>query len=175
MPDSLMRRWFVVLIAIAVFAAGQEPIQPRLTPKIITATRQVTLFTGLEKQVLQNVQKKDKAALQAMLSDSFQVEMPDADPLAGDDWVDSIMGKDFTLKSFIVRQLSVLDLGDSAVVKYDRTQQATFKGRHESGESFVVDVWKKSGDSWRLANRYVAKIATVPLTPRIQPRPSGKE
>ena len=32
--------------------------------------------------MLQAVQKKDKAALEAMLDDDFAIEMPDADPLA---------------------------------------------------------------------------------------------
>ena len=31
------------------------------------------------------------------------------------------------------------------------------KGKAESGEFFVVDVWKKDGDTWKLANRFVSK------------------
>jgi len=54
--------------------------------------------------------------------------------------------------------MSVADLGDAAVVKFDRIQQATFKGKDVSGEFFVVDVWRKDGDSWKIANRYVAKV-----------------
>jgi hypothetical protein len=166
---------FFLLLTLSVIAAAQEPVKPKLTPTIVTATKQVTLFTGLEKQMLQAVQKKDKAGLEAMLGDDFEIAMPDADPLAGDDWVDSVMANDFTLKSFVLRQVSVADLGDSAVVKFDRIQQATYKGKNESGEFFVVDLWKKSGDSWKLANRYVAKVSTVPATPKIQPKPTGKE
>lgn len=166
-------------LLVAVFfvslAVAQEPVSPKLTPTIITATRQVTLFTGLEKQMLQAVQKKDKAGLQAMLTDEFEIAMPNADPLAGEDWVDSVMAKDFSLKSYVIRQMSVADLGDSAVVKFDRIQQATYKGKNESGEFFVVDLWKKSGDTWKLANRYVAKVSAIPVTPRIQPKPTGKE
>ena len=142
---------------------------------IITATRQVTLFTGLEKQLLQAVQKKDKSALAAMLGDDFEIDMPDADPLAGDDWVESVINKDFTLKSFIIRQVSVADLGDAAVVKYERIQQATFKTKNDSGEFFVVDLWKNSGDSWKLSTRYVAKVGAVPQSPKIQRKPTGKE
>ena len=166
---------FLALLPCAVLAVAQEPVKPKLTPTIITATKQVTMFTGLEKQLLQAVQKKDKSAVTAMTADDFQIEMPDADPLAREDWLDSVAEKDFTLKSFILRQMSVADLGDAAVVKYDRVQQVTFKGKDESGEFFVVDLWKKSGDSWKLGNRYVAKIAQVPASPKIQPKPTGKE
>jgi Domain of unknown function (DUF4440) len=175
MQVRLVQHLFLVLIAVSVFAAAQEPAQPKRTPTIITATKQVTLFTGLEKQMLQAVEKKDKAGLETLLTDAFEIEMPNADPLAGEDWVDSVMAKDFSLKSFDLRQMSVADLGDYAVVKFDRIQQAAYKGQNKSGEFFVVDLWKKSGDSWKLANRYVAKVGAIPLTPKIQPKPTGKE
>jgi hypothetical protein len=175
--ESRMKVSFVSLFSVFIMslAIAQEPVSPKLTPTIITATRQVTLFTGLEKQMLQAVQRKDKGVLEAMLTDDFEIAMPNADPLAGEDWVDSMMARDFSLNSFVVRQMSVADLGDAAVVKFDRIQQATFKGKNESGEFFVVDLWKKSGDSWKLANRYVAKVGAIPLTPKLQPKPSGKE
>ena len=170
-----LTRLFFILLSCIVLAGAQEPVKPKLTPTIITATRQVTLFTGLEKQLLQAVQKKDKPALQAMTTDEFQIEMPDADPLPGEDWLDSIAAKDFTLKSFIIRQMSVADLGDSAVVKYDRIQRATYQEKDESGEFFVIDVWKKSGGDWKLANRYVSKAGPAPASPKIQPKPTGKQ
>ncbi|HEY6348675.1 MAG TPA: nuclear transport factor 2 family protein [Candidatus Angelobacter sp.] len=175
MPHGALKGLFSFMVATAVLAATQEPVSPKLTPTIITATKQVILFTGLERQVLQAIQKKDKSAVEAMTTDDFQIEMPDADPLAGPDWLDSVASRDFTLKSFVLRQMSVADLGDAAVVKYDRIQQATFKGKNDSGEFFVIDLWKKSGDSWRLANRYVARIAQVPASQKIQPKPTGKE
>ena len=85
--------------------------------------------------------------------------MPDAMP--GDDWLDSVMSKDFVLEKFGVRQMSVVDLGNAAVVKYARLQQATQKGANENGQFFVVDIWKKNGDTWKLASRYVSKVSSV--------------
>jgi len=164
-----------VLIATAVFSATQEPVKPALSPRIITATKQVSIFTGLEKQLLQAVQKKDKAAAQAMLGDDLYIEMPDADPLPGDDWLDSVMAKDYTLKSFVVRQMSATDLGNAVVVKFDRLQEATYKGQPDSGEFFVVDLWKKSGDAWKLANRYVAKVNSNASIVKKPVKPTGKQ
>jgi hypothetical protein len=166
---------FAVLIATSIFSAAQEPVKPALSPRIITATKQVSMFAGMENQLLQAVQKKDKAAAQAMLSDDLIIEMPDADPLPGDDWLDSVMAKDFILKSFGVRQMSAIDLGDAVVVKFDRIEEATFKGKPDGGEFFVVDVWKKNGDTWKLANRYVAKVSSVPLMPKADVKPTGKK
>jgi hypothetical protein len=167
---------FIVSFIVTTFmiAATQEPVKPALTPRIITATKQVSIFTGLENQLLQAVQKKDKAAAQAMLSDDLYIEMPDADPLPGDDWLDSVLAKDYTLKSFVVRQMSAIDLGNAVVVKFDRLQEASSKSQADNGEFFVVDVWKKSGDSWKLASRYVAKVSSQASIQK-PAKPTGKQ
>jgi uncharacterized protein DUF4440 len=169
--------WRNVALALCfsfLLGGAQEPVKPKLNPHIITATKQVTLFTGLERQMLQAIQKKDKAALEAMLTDDFVIEMPDADPLPGDEWLDSVTAADFTLKSSIVRQMSAIDLGSAVLVKFDRVQEAALKGQPESGEFFVVDLWKKSGDNWKLAYRYVAKVSSTPWMPKGDVKPTGK-
>ncbi len=175
MQVSFPQRLLSVLIAFTVFTFAQEPVKPTLNPRIITATKQVTMFTGLENQMLQAVQKKDKAALEAMLTEDFAIEIPDADMMAGEDWLDSVMSRDFNLKSFVIRQMSVAQLSDAAIVKYDRIQDSTYQGKPDGGEFFVVDLWKKSGDSWKLTNRYVAKVSSTPWIPKGDIRPTGKQ
>jgi ketosteroid isomerase-like protein len=175
MPVRFFQRLMSVLIAVTVLAGAQEPVKPKLNPRIVTATRQVSMFSDLEIQMLKAVQKKDKAALQAMLTDDCVIEMPNADPLPGDEWMDSVMAKDFTLKSFAMREVFVVDLGNAAVVKFERRQDASNKGKAESGEFFVVDVWKKDGDAWKLANRFVSKTNSGPLTPKTPIKPTGKQ
>ena len=96
-----------------------------------------------------------------MLADDFGIEMPDANRLSSEEWIDSIMSADFTLKKFGVRQVSVSDLGNAVVVKFDRLQQSTLKNTADNGEFFVVDLWKKDGDAWKLADRYVSKVSSV--------------
>ena len=68
-------RLLSIISVVMVFAGAQEPVKPSLTPTIITATRQVAMFTGLEKRMLLAVQKKDKAALEAMSTDEFEIAM----------------------------------------------------------------------------------------------------
>lgn len=172
-------RCLVFIVAIAftasIAAPAQEPVKPKLTPHIITATKQVTLFTGLERQMLQAVQEKDKAALEAMLDDDFAIEMPDADPLIAEDWIASVMAKDYSLKSFTIRQMSAVDGGNFVLVKFDRVQESTSKGKPDGGEFFVVDVWKKDGETWKLADRFVSKVSSVPFMPKTDARPTGKQ
>jgi ketosteroid isomerase-like protein len=163
-----------IVVGLPLEMAAQEPVKPPLNPRIITATRQTKIFTDLETQLLNAIQSKDQTALKNMIADDCLIEMPDADPLPADDWVSSILGKDYALKAFTIRQVSVLDQGDSAVVKFDRVQQAAYKGAPENGEFFVVDVWKKSGESWKLANRYVSKVSSVPWMPKGDVKPTGK-
>jgi ketosteroid isomerase-like protein len=166
---------FLIVLGLTLATAAQEPVKPSLSPRIITATRQVSIFTGIEKQMLNAIQAKDKAALSNLVADDCMIEMPDSDPLPAEDWMSSVLSKDFVLKSFQVRQVSAVDQGDSVVVKYDRVQQATYKGAAQDGEFFVVDLWKKNGDSWKLANRYVSKVSAVPWMPKGDVKPTGKQ
>jgi hypothetical protein len=53
-------------------------------------------------------------------------------------------------------------------------QQATQKGANENGQFFVVDLWKKNGDTWKLASRYVSKVSSV-VPPQTAPKPTGKQ
>jgi hypothetical protein len=46
-----------------------------------------------------------------------------------------------------------------AVVSRQLTQQATYEGRDRSGDFYVVDIWKKSGDSWQLIARYSSPMS----------------
>jgi ketosteroid isomerase-like protein len=162
-------------ITFPVLSSAQEPVKPPLNPRIVTATKQVVVFSALEKQMLESVRKKDKAGLKAMLTEEMTIHLPDTDPLTGDDWVDSVMSRDFNLKSFVVRQMDVVELGTAAVVGYDRIQDSTFKDQKDGGEFYVVDQWQKDGDSWKLANRYVCKVGSVPVLPKGPVRPTGKQ
>jgi len=176
MRPSLIARFvsILVLTQAAFLTSAQEPWKPPLTSRIKTATRQATLFTNLETQMLLAVQKKDQPAVSAMLTEDFAIEMPNADRMAAEDWLGSVMSKDFVLEKFGVHQMSVIDLGNAAVVKYERLQQATQKGANENGEFFVVDLWKKDGETWKLANRYVSKVSSV-VPAQTAPKPTGKQ
>ena len=164
----------LAVLAATVMVAAQEPVKPPLSHKIITATRQVSIFTNLEIQLLKAVQAKDQAALKNMVTDDCMIEMPDADPLPAEDWLAAVLAKDFMLKKFGVRQVSVEELGNAVVVKFDRLQEATYKGASDTGEFFVVDLWRKEGEAWKLASRYVSKVSSA-VPPGSDAKPTGKQ
>ena len=60
-------------------------------------------------------------------------------------------------------------------MKFDRVQESTLNAKPDGGEFFVVDLWKKSGDSWKLANRFVSKISSQPSIPKAPIKPTGKQ
>jgi len=170
MRVPVLLSFFSILISMFIPAAAQEPVKPQLNPKIMTATRQVTLFTNLENQLLASIQKKDELSLKALLTDDFEIWMPGGDPVAGEDWISAVMDH-YSLKSFRINQMSVRDFGDISVVNFVRTQRAEHKGKNDSGEYFVVDIWRKDGGSWKLSDRYVSKVnsAVSPV------KPTGKQ
>jgi hypothetical protein len=45
-----------------------------------------------------------------------------------------------------------------AIVSLLLTQKATFVGRGRSGDFYIVDIWKKNGDSWQIIGRYSTPI-----------------
>jgi ketosteroid isomerase-like protein len=165
----------VISLAISLAVSAQEPVKPPLSARIITATRQVSIFTDMERQLLKAIQGKDQAALNTLVAEDCIIEMPDSDPLPAEDWMAAVLSKDYVVKSSTVRQVSAVEQGDAVVVKFDRVQEATWKGAPDSGEFFVVDLWKKSGDSWKLATRYVSKVSSTPWMPKTAPHPTGKQ
>jgi len=165
---------YLVVLAVSISVAAQEPVKPSLSRRIITATRQVSIFTNLETQLLKAVQAKDQTALKNLISEDCIIEMPDADPLPAEDWLAAVLAKDFMLKKFGVRQVSAVEMGNVVVVKFDRLQEATYKGAPDTGEFFVVDLWRKEGDAWKLASRYVSKVSSV-VPPSSDAKPTGKQ
>src|SRR6476620_4090606 len=119
MPGYFVRNLLSVLIAVTLLATAQEPVKPKLHPRIITATRQAQIFIDLEMQMLRTI-----------------------------------------------REMSVVDLGNAAVVKFERRQEAVYKGSAVGGEFFIVDVWKKDSDKWKLANRFVSRSSATSAAPK---------
>jgi hypothetical protein len=65
----------------------------------------------------------------------------------------------YKIESFEERHHAARRLSDDlAVVSLLLTQKATFAGRDRSGDFYLVDIWKKSGDRWQLIARYSSPV-----------------
>jgi hypothetical protein len=129
------------------------------------ATRSVSHYLDFERGLLNDLARRDRAAVQGRLAEDFASRSPDSDEVhAAEEW----LTKEFAAPpGRLVRDLSVREADDLAIVSFllDRTPV----GRGAS-TWFVVDVWRRSTD--RLIARSISRPAAAPPRPN---RPTGKE
>ena len=112
-----------------------------------TVTRLVQHFSALESALMTAVQKGDASAIDKMLADDFELRsgaMPST-PTPRADWLQHSQGQ----SAGLIEQMAVHDYGSTAIASYlwkPGTRHAIF----------VVDVWNKSGDAWKLSVRYAS-------------------
>ena len=161
--------------SLALLAAplGAQQTAPATGGKIrvVTMTRPMATFSELENQLVEAAQKKDQAALQALISEDCNLwtPAPPGDPMPSEDWIAGLL-KD-PAQSFRMRQLAVQSFGDTSVASFVASEGRKVKGKEHTTEHFVVDVWTKKGDGWQLAARYVSPVSGVAYAPA---KPSGK-
>src|SRR5947209_4013651 len=162
----------VLLVTTALIIAAQGQATPTAPGRIVTTTRLVALFSQLESDCLKAVQRNDQLALNRLLSEDFEVwtPAPPGHPIPREDWVEEQTAH--KASSFRTRQMAVRSVADD-------TSIVSFVLRENSGanarESFIVDVWKKTGENWQLTDRYEAAVPpqhTAPTT--VDRRPTGK-
>src|SRR5215831_16013508 len=145
-----MKKPLVILILLvagsgAVFPQGQvAPVRPQ--KRIITKTRLVALFSDLENQLFQAVQSKDRAGLDSILAEDFQLWTPNppGDPVPREDWKNQSLAEN--LKEFQIRQMAARSVEENVTVELRAHQSC--KGRWEAParDYFVADLWQKSED-----------------------------
>lgn len=142
-----LRHWLVVLAVLLAAPALAQPVQhPTGVP---TVTRLVKMFSDLERGLGEKARAKDASALDAMLDPSFEMRIGSApgSPIPRDAWIEQTRAASYG--SPRIEQMAVHDFGDVAVVSFvERDGKA-------SGH-FIVDCWKRDGDSWKLAVRYAS-------------------
>lgn len=140
-------------IAPASWARSQTPPIPN------PASRTLQRFAELELSLLEAMQRHDALRLDRLLSEDFEftVAQQADEPQSREDWLAAL------------RQSSVaehLQLGPLAVKAFEHLAIVSFSLKPRSpragrGPVFVVDTWRRSGDSepWQLAARYAAPLA----------------
>ena len=166
----------VILLLLCCHSAlpQGEVAPPRPQKRIVTRTRLVAIFSELENQLFQALQKKEHTSLDGLLSDDFQVwtPAPPGDPIPGDDWRNQALAEN--LKAFQIRQMAARGLDENTViVNFVLNKKVETGSGSATRNYFVVDLWQRSGDTWKLGDRYASPLAGTASQP-VRVRPSGK-
>lgn len=156
----------VLLLLVALLLPGnasaqQKKRRERQTPE---AQRQASdahsfmeLFTKLERDWTNAVQKKDREALDAILAPEFMVRtsLDPEHPVSRADWMQDAL-TNYEVRSYSFRDVTIRAFLGVAVVSFVESQQATIKGKESSGDWFIVDIWETNHGKWQPASRFVA-------------------
>jgi hypothetical protein len=123
-------------------------------------------FSRLEDSFSRALVAQDRALLEPFLAADFELRTARSGgelTLRGE-WLEAATST-YKVRSYRIRGLTVRTFGPTAVVSFFYSQQATFSGHDLSGEFFLVDIWQKTGDRWRIAARYSAGPGVAPPPP----------
>ncbi len=155
----------VILALMSTAAAGGQ--RQRTQNHLATRTRLVALYTDLEAQLEAAAQNSDSAKLEQLLTDDFEQWSPEppGDPVPREDWMAV-----YHPISFSTHQMAVRAFGDTEIASFVLRQKAAFGDKDANGEFFVVDVWKREGNTSRLASRYICRyVRTASASPALPP------
>ncbi len=151
MRYSLGMRWFALFLLFAMPLCAQDAAPKR----VVTRTRTVATFANLEQQLLDARLKHDKATLTELTTEDFEVRRSSASssPVPREEWLES------ETPGF---ESGEFRLSDMAVHLYkESTAVVSFIHRAGTGRFFVVDVWSKEGEAWKLSVRYTAPVGAA--------------
>lgn len=120
--------------------------------RIPTVTRLVRIFSGLEGNLAEAVEKRDRQAVSKLLSNDFEMRvgaMP-GNPIPRAAWIQQSFAS--PKSSSAMEQMAVHGLGKTAVVSY--AWKTTARKSGVVHDVFVVDVWRQQDGGWKLAIRY---------------------
>ena len=167
-------RLFLVVILVGI-AWSQSRISQGAPKRIQTTTRLVAIFSDLNNELFQSIQKHDAAAFDRLVGENFElrtVSTPD-DPKSRDDWQRLEFRR--RLQSFRISHMAVRGLRDDvAIVSFVLEQNRGTTPPVQ--KSFVVQAWSRVGDAWTCQEAYVSPIAASATPSRKSDRrPSGKD
>jgi hypothetical protein len=171
----MMKSRLFLVVILAGVAWSQSRISQGSPNRIQTTTRLVAIFSDLNNELFQSIQKHDAAAFDRLVGENFELRAastPD-DPKSRDDWRQLEFRR--SLQSFRISHMAVRGLTDDvAVVSFvlEENRGATAPVQ----KSFAVQAWLHEGDAWTCQEAYVSPIAASATPSRKSDRrPSGKD
>lgn len=149
------------LIAAAVTLSPQSFAAVTSTGNVPTVTRLVKIFLEQEQALDAAVRRGDAQTLDRLLADDFELRegTHPASPVPRADWMRQVLRTRDARHS--IEGMAVHDFGTVAI--------ASFSESDPKATAFIVDVWRREGDVWKLAVRYVT--AASGRSSRVTPRP----
>ena len=146
-----MKRLFMALSCLLTILPlfGQEVASSGMP------TLENAFFSKLENRLVDAVITHDRIALEALLGNDFELRTSrsDGDLTLRDEWLEAATTT-YRIRSYRIRRLAARQFGEIAVVSFFYEQKASFQGKDISGDFFIVDVWQKMGNDWKIAARY---------------------
>jgi hypothetical protein len=182
---------FPILLSFSAMVIAQNVAPGRIQ----TSTRQVVLFSGLERQLNTAIAAKDRAKAAELLSDEFELRAPNraGDPVPRDEWLNKVAAGEIPAGkragNMAARAFSSFGVLPSASASAATKQALNVametvivdfleqNANDEPGTRFVVDVWRGSQDKWLLAVRYVSDVpaSKVQQPSSADKKPTGKQ
>ncbi len=157
-----MKRLFITLFFLLTISQlfGQEVASSGM-PTLETA-----FFSKLEKRLGDAIVAHDRAALESLLGNDFELRTSRSggELTLRDEWLKAAVTT-YRIRSYRVTRLTVRQFGEAAVVSFFYEQQASFQGKDISGDFFIVDIWQKTGNDWKIAARYSGGPGVPPKPP----------
>jgi ketosteroid isomerase-like protein len=112
-------------------------------------------FEQLEHDWAQALVNGDVARLEKFLHPDYELVVsgaPDA-PVSREAWL-KLAASGYVMQEFQITSLRTRHLGDTATVSCLFRQRATVNGFDRSGSFFIVDIWTRYVNDWRVLIRY---------------------
>lgn len=117
-------------------------------------TLETAFFSQLEKRLDDAVVTHDRSALESLLGNDFELRTARGGELTlHDEWLETSTTT-HRIRSYRITRLTVRQFGETAVVSFFCEQQASLRGKDVSGDFFIVDVWQKTRNDWKIAARF---------------------
>jgi hypothetical protein len=117
-------------------------------------TIETDFFTRLERQLMDAAAAQNRSALQSLLADDFELRTARSggELTLRDEWLEAATTT-YQIRSYRISRLSVRQMGTAAIVNFFYEQHASYAGKDLSGDFFLVDLWQKAGNAWKLVAR----------------------
>lgn len=145
----------VALTACVAFPAQAQPVQT--AGRIPTVTRLVKIFYELETGLTSNLVAHNARAVDQALDPDFEMRTGSVPgtPVPRADWMRQAQSNPSEVS---IDQMAVHDFGGVAVVSF-RQVPAAAQSTGTTQSLFIVDCWKRDGEHWKLATRYLSNAA----------------